>query len=131
MRTLLLFSLCLFTAVGQARAGLATSVPADADPKTLPPGVKPGMVRYISQPNGWGRTKEEALKDLHTRIFPWYAKNFGQKPGFQIDWNTVAYVELSHKRCWQADGRLWWYVQPVTDRNTSRGPKMGKFNYSR
>lgn len=131
MRIPVLLTLCLFAALIPARAQLATTVPENADPKTLPPGVKPGMVRYISQPNGWGRTREEALKDLHTRIFPWYQRNFGKKPGFQIDWNTVAYVELSHKRCWQADGRLWWYVEPVPDRGTGRNTKTGKFHSSR
>lgn len=131
MRIPFLLTLCLLASLVPARAELATTVPANADPKTLPPGVRPGMVRYISQPNGWGRTREEALKDLHTRIFPWYERNFGKKPGFQIDWNTVAYVELSHKRCWQADGRLWWYVEAVPERTTGRGPKMGKFNYGR
>lgn len=111
-----------------ALAQIAQVVPSDADPARLPPGVKPGMIRYVSQPNGWGKTKEDALKDLHTRIFPWYARNFGTRPGFEIDWNWVAYVEVSAKRVWQADGRVIWYVDPVPARRSSR-PKMGRFHY--
>lgn len=113
------------------RAQVAWVVPADADPATLPPGVKPGMVRYVTQPNGWGRTKEEAIRDLHKRIFPWYQRNFGHRPGFEIDWTWVACVEVSKKRCWQADGRLWWYVEPASPRTDSRHRKMGRFQMSR
>lgn len=125
------FLLTFLAATGTCPAQLAVQVPANAHPQNLPTGVKPGMIRYVTQPNGWGKTKEEALKDLHNRIFPWYEKNFGTKPGFQIDWTWVAYVELNHKRCWQADGRVIWYAPPATPRSTARGPKMGKFNYGR
>ncbi|MDX6766304.1 MAG: hypothetical protein SFU85_05895 [Candidatus Methylacidiphilales bacterium] len=124
----LICTILLLGGVHGSLAALATPVPDHADPASLPPGVKPGMVRYISQPNGWGKTKEDALKDLHTRIFPWYERNFGKKPGFAIDWNWVAYVELSRKRCWQADGRLWWYVDPVGETTDARSRhQMGRF----
>jgi hypothetical protein len=109
-------------------AQIATQVPENANPATLPPGVKPGMIRYVSQPNGWGRTKEEAIKDLHVRIFPWYERNFGKKPGFEIDWVWVSCVEVSAKRSWQADGRLWWYVEPVKGRLPERPARSGRFD---
>ncbi|MBC8065279.1 MAG: hypothetical protein H7Y17_10640 [Chlorobia bacterium] len=131
MRIVFLLLLGLGTALNTSSAQLASVVPANADPQTLPTGVKAGMIRYVSQPNGWGRTKEDALKDLHNRIFPWYERNFGQKPGFQIDWNWVAYVEVSHKRCWQADGRLWWYVHAATSRSNERDARTGRFHSNR
>jgi hypothetical protein len=110
------------------RAQIAAQVPENADPATLPAGVKPGMIRYVSQPNGWGRTKEEAIKDLHVRIFPWYERNFGKKPGFEIDWVWVSCVEVSAKRSWQADGRLWWYVDAVKGRGPERPARTGRFD---
>jgi len=125
-----ILALALFLIGGGASSPgqIATQVPDNANPATLPPGVKPGMIRYVSQPNGWGRTKEGAIKDLHVRIFPWYERNFGNKPGFEIDWAWVSCVEVSAKRSWQADGRLWWYVEPVKGRSPERPARSGRFD---
>lgn len=118
--------LCLVV-LSLAGAQLAAAAPGPtATPAPAP--IPEGWVRYVCQPNGWGRTKEEAIKDLRVRILPWYQKTFGDRPGFTIDWEWASCVEVSAKRCWQADGRLWWYAPPVPER-TPRGPKMGRFHY--
>ena len=70
-------------------------------------------VRFLCQPNGWGSTPEAAIRDLRQRILPWYQKNYGHRPGFEIDWDWYALVEVTDGRLWQADGRLWWYAPPV------------------
>lgn len=113
---------------GALWAQIARQVPWDADRSRLPAGVEPGMIRYVSQPNGWGRTKEEALKDLQTRIYPWYERNFGDRPGFEIERGRETYVEFTPGRLWQADGRVVWYAKPVPPRRPNR-PAMGRFNY--
>jgi hypothetical protein len=87
------------------------------------PAIKPGMVKYVSQPNGWGRTPEAAVKDLRERILPWYQKTFGDRPGFTIDWNWYALVEVSDGRMWQADGRVWWFVKKAKRPKTVRGAR--------
>jgi len=127
MRLLLILALGGFLA-GSLSAQIAQKVPLDADPSSLPEGVKPGMIRYVSQPNGWGKTKAEALRDLQARIYPWYERHFSKRPGFHIEHGKETYVEFTPGRLWQADGRIIWYAAPVPARRSSR-PAMGRFNY--
>lgn len=127
MRLLLLLALASLGAAPLA-AQIAQRVPLDADPAALPAGVKPGMIRYVSQPNGWGKTKADALRDLQARIYPWYERNFGKRPGFHIEYGKETFVEVTPGRVWQADGRIVWYAPPVPARKPSR-PAMGRFNY--
>ncbi len=76
-------------------------------------GIPEGYVKFICQPNGWGATPDEAIRDLRERLFPWYERNYGDRPGFSIDRDWYALVEVTPGRMWQADGRLWWYAQPA------------------
>ena len=75
--------------------------------------IPEGYVLYVTQPNGWGDTKEAAIRDLRKRILPWYQKTFGDRPGFYVDWSWYALVEVADGREWQADGRVGWYVPKV------------------
>ncbi len=77
--------------------------------KTIPA----GYVLYVTQPNGWGDTKEAAIRDLRQRILPWYQRTFGDRPGFYVDQNWYALVEVADGREWQADGRVGWYVPRI------------------
>lgn len=79
---------------------------------------------YVTQPNGWGDTKEAAIRDLRKRILPWYQKTFGDRPGFYVDWNWYALVEVADGREWQADGRVGWYVRKVV--SPAEKPKRSK-----
>lgn len=89
--------------------------------------IPEGYVRYVCQPNGWGPTPEAAIKDLRERLFPWYERNYGDRPGFTIDRDWYALVEVTPGRMWQADGRLWWYVEPAKrpQQRPSVGPDRG------
>jgi hypothetical protein len=89
-------------------------------------GVPQGHVKFVCQPNGWGRTPEEAVRDLRERILPWYEKNYGDRPGFGIDRGYAAVVEVSRGRQWQADGRLWWYVPRAVQPAGGKGPARGR-----
>lgn len=74
---------------------------------------------HESQPNGWGKDAESAVKDLRERIFPMYQRVFGDRPGFTIDYYHYALVEISDGRQWQADGRIWWFT-PMTKTQNKR-----------
>ncbi|MEO0452739.1 MAG: hypothetical protein AAFY98_01210 [Verrucomicrobiota bacterium] len=93
-----------------SRFCLAEEEPTKTEGSTKP--VPEGWVKYVSQPNGWGKTREAAVKDLHERIFPMYTRIWGDRPGFTIS-QRYALVEISDGRMWQADGTLWWYVPPA------------------
>lgn len=88
-----------------------------------------GYVLYLTQPNGWGDTPEAAIDDLCKRILPWYQRTFGDRPGFKIDWNWFALVEVADQREWQADGRVQWYVPRAREART--GPKRNRHSHLR
>ncbi|MEM6823102.1 MAG: hypothetical protein AAF558_14315 [Verrucomicrobiota bacterium] len=94
---LLVVVFCVEIRAQEAVSSSSTAIPA-------------GYVRYVTQPNGWGDTPEEAIVDLRKRILPWYKRTFGHRPGFEVDWDWYALVEVSDGREWQADGRVSWYV---------------------
>lgn len=94
-------------------AGCSTPLGGKPDPEIKKGEIPAGYMKHLCQPNGWGDTPEKAIADLRTRILPWYERNFGHKPGFEIDWEWYALVEVADGRLWQADGRLWWYAPKV------------------
>jgi len=91
--------------------------------------IPDGYVLYVTQPNGWGDTKEAAIRDLRKRILPWYQKTFGHRPGFYVDHSWYALVEVADGREWQADGRVGWYVPKSV--SPSPKPKRSKHSHLR
>ncbi|MEM6884281.1 MAG: hypothetical protein AAF571_04560 [Verrucomicrobiota bacterium] len=98
-------------------------------PKPAPDKIPEGYVLYVTQPNGWGDTKEAAIRDLRKRILPWYQKTFGDRPGFYVDWDWYALVEVADGREWQADGRVGWYVPKIV--SPVAKPKRNKHSHLR
>lgn len=81
---------------------------AEEEPPARPT-IPEGYIRFVSQPNGWGRTPEAAVADLRDRIYPMYRRVWGHMPGFTIV-DRYALVEISDGRMWQADGTIYWYA---------------------
>ena len=82
-----------------------TSPTAASKPKKKGPDTT-GWKRVTIQPNGWGQTKAQAVKDLD-RVMKLYEK----KPGFRRD-NYVAVVYVGRNK-WQADGRCTYLAPPT------------------
>lgn len=104
---------------------VGNETPVDQAGKPIPP----GYVLYVTQPNGWGDTREAAIRDLRKRILPWYKNTFGDRPGFYVDWDWYALVEVADGREWQADGRVGWYVPKVV--SPAERPKRSKHSHLR
>jgi len=103
-------------------------LPASASEEP-PTRIPEGYVLYVTQPNGWGDTPETAIVDLRKRILPWYQRTFGDRPGFRIDWDWYALVEVADQREWQADGRVQWYVPRAKEARP--GPKRNRHSHLR
>jgi hypothetical protein len=108
---------------------VASPMQAEEPAATLskPVPIPAGYVLYVTQPNGWGDTKAAAIRDLRKRILPWYQRTFGDRPGFYVDWDWYALVEVSDGREWQADGRVGWYAPKVV----SPAPRPKRTSQSR
>ncbi|MEM1158313.1 MAG: hypothetical protein AAF649_00860 [Verrucomicrobiota bacterium] len=119
---LLVFGWALTALLNATDSGASTAAQITAS-------IPDGYVLYVTQPNGWGDTKEAAIRDLRKRILPWYQKTFGNRPGFYVDWSWYALVEVADGREWQADGRVGWYVPKAVA--ASPKPKRSKFSHLR
>jgi hypothetical protein len=74
---------------------------------------KPGERLFICQPNGWGSTPKQAVRDLNTRVMRIYER----EPGF-VRHDYVAIIPIS-KSTFQADGRCTYFVRrALTHRGT-------------
>ncbi len=71
--------------------------------------IAKGWRRVIIQPNGWGMTREQAIRDLD-RVMRLYEN----EPGFRR-YDYVSLVRIS-KRRYQSDGRCSFLAPPIPSR---------------
>lgn len=97
----------------------ATSTKKKKTQKAEAKGKYAGWRRVIIQPNGWGKTKAQAVKDLD-RVMAWYE----HRPGFRRD-NYVAVVYVG-RDMWQADGRVSYLAPPTIKPKTEKKRRSAK-----